>query len=285
VRFLEGSSNQPQVSKQWDEIQALKPAADLLVTRNKGALDYTEGLVRGIDAETINFELGGDNLKVKRPRVEAIFYFRAAEPALRDGKFALQLWDDSEIVGAEANLNATSVAVTLVSGAKLELPLHALRRIDYSLGKVQYLSDLEPDLTEVTPYFPAPKGAAGYTATLEPRKDQNLDGEPLKVAGVLYSKGLAVHSQTRLAYRLGGKYRQFSAIVGIDDAVPAGGNVLLRISGDGKPLWEGTIKRGDDPQALELDLSGVKRLELLVGYGDELDIGDHLDLCEAKITK
>jgi len=96
---------------------------------------------------------------------------------------------------------------------------------------------------------------------------------------------LALHSQTRQAYRLAGKYRQFTATVGIDDAVSVGGDVLLQVSGDGKPLWEGTIKGADQPQTLELDVSGVKRLELLVGFGDDLDIGDHLDLCDAKVMK
>jgi hypothetical protein len=285
VRFLEGSPNQSQIARQWDEILALKPGADLLVTRNKGALDYTEGLVRDVGGDTIDFGLDGDKLLIKRPRVEAIFYFRAAEPALRESKCALHLGDDSEIIALDAELNDNRVTVSTVAGAKLDLPLQALRRIDYSLGKVQYLSDLEAELTEVTPYFGAPKGIAGYTAALEPRKDQSLDGEPLKLVETTYTKGLALHSQTRLAYRLAGKFRQFSAIAGIDDAVTTGGNVRLQISGDGKPLWEGTIERGDDPQPLELDVTGVKRLELVVGFGEDLDIGDHLDLCEAKVTK
>jgi hypothetical protein len=36
---------------------------------------------------------------------------------------------------------------------------------------------------------------------------------------------------------------------------------------------------------LDLDISGVRRLEIVVDYGKGGDMGDQLNLCEARLTK
>jgi hypothetical protein len=37
--------------------------------------------------------------------------------------------------------------------------------------------------------------------------------------------------------------------------------------------------------SLTLDLQGVKRLTVLVDFGEDLDVADHLNLCEAKLVE
>ena len=36
---------------------------------------------------------------------------------------------------------------------------------------------------------------------------------------------------------------------------------------------------------IEVDLTGVRRLTILVDFGDFGDVGDHLDLCDARLVK
>jgi hypothetical protein len=285
VRFDDMAAGSAELTKQWEEILAQKAGGDVIVLRKKSALDYAEGVVRRVADEDVDFELGGETLELKRNRVEAVLYFRAAEPELADARCVVHLSGGSHIDAANAELKGENLAVTSSGGAQLELPLSACSRIDFSVGKIQFLSDLEPDAKEITPYIGGPASLAAYTSLLEPRRDTNFGGEPLKIAGVQHAKGVALHSRSRLSYRLGGKFRQFSALAGIDDAMASSGNVVLRISGDGRTLWEGTIKGGEEPKQLDLDLTGVRRLELLVDYGDDLDVGDHLLLCEAKLLK
>jgi hypothetical protein len=50
-------------------------------------------------------------------------------------------------------------------------------------------------------------------------------------------------------------------------------------------LWEGDVRGTDPAQQLELDVAGVRRLEILADYGEGLDVGDRLDLAEAQVTK
>ncbi len=76
-------------------------------------------------------------------------------------------------------------------------------------GKMTYLSDLNPSKVEETPFF-------GHR--LPWRRDVNLLGEPLKMKGQTYERGVAVHSRCVLTYDLNGRYSTFEALVGFDDA-------------------------------------------------------------------
>jgi alpha-galactosidase len=98
---------------------------------------------------------------------------------------------------------------------------------------------------------------------------------------------LGLFSQTRLRYRIAGEYSRFRAVAGIDDAAPRlNTSALLRISGDGRSLFEAEFAPGEPPRPIDLDLGGVRELEILVDFGaDQLNIGDFLDLADAKLTK
>ncbi len=75
------------------------------------------------------------------------------------------------------------------------------------------------------------------------------------------------------------------ATVGIDDRVRPRGNVRLEIEGDGRPLLDAPVTGADPPRPVDLDLTGVGRLTILVDYGEDMDVADHLDLCDARIVK
>jgi hypothetical protein len=118
-----------------------------------------------------------------------------------------------------------------------------------------------------------------------PRMDQNLSSKPLQLDKTRYPKGVSLHSRTELVYRLPGRFSRFKAIAGIDDEVAPNGHVRLVIRGDDQVLFDGPIAGGDKPKSLDLDIGGVKRLTILVDFGEKLDVGDHLDLCLARISK
>jgi len=74
----------------------------------------------------------------------------------------------------------------------------------------------------------------------QPRVDRALFGGPLQLPREAngratpawpYAKGLAIHSRTKIVYRLPREFRSFSAIAGIDSRVRPAGNVRL-VSGD-----------------------------------------------------
>jgi hypothetical protein len=61
--------------------------------------------------------------------------------------------------------------------------------------------------------------------------------------------------------------------------------VKLTISGDGKSLFESPISGADKIVNVSLDVSTVRRLSILVDFGEEGDRADWLVLGNARVTK
>lgn len=144
-------------------------------------------------------------------------------------------------------------------------------------GRRMYLSELDPAIVEET-------GAFGVVWPFQ--RDRNLDSSPLRLGGVRYERGLAVHSQAHLGWKLDGQYSRLRALSGIADLVGDQGDCAASISLDGKVLWSRDSVRGaEKPQPIDLDLTGVKQLELRVEYGARYDIADHFVLADAYLIK
>jgi len=144
-------------------------------------------------------------------------------------------------------------------------------------GRRTYLSDLAP--TEVHD-----EGAFGVVWPWQ--RDLNLDGTPLRLGGTRVAKGLVVHSKASLTWTLDGRFARLRALAGIADVVGSEGDCAVTITGDGKVLWtQASVKGGEKPSALDLDVSGVKRLELRVELGARYDIGDHFALADAWLVQ
>ena len=139
-------------------------------------------------------------------------------------------------------------------------------------GKMTYLSDLTPSKVEETPFF-------GHR--LSWRRDVNLLGEPLRMKGRTYARGVAVHSRCALTYDLNGRYSTFEALVGFDDAAKGQGRVDCRVFADGKELYSNPdLNASGPPVQLKLPVTGAEQLRLLVDFGRGQDTGDRVDLGE-----
>jgi hypothetical protein len=278
-------SQDPAQAAQWEEIRAAQTTGDVLIIRKGDALDYLEGALGDIDAETVKFKLDGELSNVKRSRVEGFLYFHPAAAEAPTPQCRMTDAGGQRIQVGKVTSSADKLKVVTPAGVTIETPWERITRLDFSAGKIVYLSELTPETSAWTPYFSAGELSATERQFYRPRSDRNLDGEPLSVGGKKYARGLALHSRTELAYRLPGKFGRFQAVVGIDDGVQGAGAVHLRIEADGRPLFDGPVAGGDAPRELDLDLTGAKRLSIVVDFGEGGDEADHLDLCDARIIK
>lgn len=269
----------------WAKIREQDRNTDLLVVRKDEVLDYHRGTIREIDESTVKFQLEGEVLAVKRPKVFGLVYYHPRGRELPDSLCHIADTSGSSWTVQSLSLQGDTLRWTTLLGLELSRPLASVARIDFSQGKVVHLSDIEPETVRWTPYLGTVQQLAVRSELYAPRKDTNLKGGPLELGGKIYGKGLALHSRTELVYRLPSGFRRFKAMVGIDDGVRPRGNVLLVVRGDDRVLAESILTGADPPKPLDLDISGVRRLVLLVDFGDDLDVADHLDLCDARIVK
>ncbi len=282
VRFVPPS---PQIDEQWKEIAAASRSTDVLVVNKGDSLDYLEGVLGDVTDETVRFDLDGDELSVKRSKVAGLLYYHP--PNAEEAKAVCRVHgrDDFLWVASDVSLAADALHITTPSGVQLDVPWNEVRHLDFSQGKVAYLSDLEPEVQRWTPYFEARQLPTSTVQYNTPRRDQAFDGGPLRLAGQTYRRGLAIRSRTELVYRLPGEFGRFVAIAGIDDRMRPQGHVHLMIFADDRSLLDCELGGDDEPMPLNLDLTGATRLRIVVDFGQDLDISDHFNLCDARIVK
>ncbi len=120
-----------------------------------------------------------------------------------------------------------------------------------------------------------------------PKANRAVTGVPLSIAGQRFDRGVGTHTVGWLGIALHRSARDFSAQVGVDDAVGRHGHGRVRflVRGDGRTLYDSGVVQGGDPaHRISLDVGGVALLELISDApGDNTHQG-HADWCEAVIT-
>ena len=113
---------------------------------------------------------------------------------------------------------------------------------------------------------------------------KTVGNRPLTLRGTVYPRGIGTHPPGSMSIDLDGRGIRFRAVAGVDDEVGASGTVEFIVKGDGKKLWSsGVLKGKGEVKPCDLDLKGIKVLDLMVdttpdGYGN-----DHADWADASI--
>jgi hypothetical protein len=282
VRTVLLAAEDPALSSAWKQLTERPARKDLVVIRKGDVLDHLDGVVGAIDDNTVNFLLDGDQIAIKRERIYGIVYSKKDQPGAKDA-LRVEFSSGDLLLVRQAHWTDGQWQLTRPGFPAFSAAPASVQRIDYSQGKVQYLSATEPRDVKYTPAF---------DYVFEYQRDRHLFGGPLRLGGRTYSRGLAIHSKTVLRYRLGGEFRRLTAVMGIDPEVKfdprrpeTRAQVRLEIRGDGRLLFGADVFAGDPPQNLDLSVEGVSDLEILVDFGDDSDIGDRIHLGEAKVIK
>lgn len=271
------------VREEWKKLVAKQGNRDMVAVKKQGVINGLEGtLGEGDEAgETIGFELRGGEQKVrlKLDRLHGMSFFRKQEGNREETLCKVHDTANNVLMVSKVVQTATGFTFTTVAGVTVEYPAPLLSKLDFSKGKLVWLSDLEP-------------ARASEASTLEGidhyRRDKNLDGrDQIRIEGTIYSKGLSIPAYTELVYDIGGDYKEFKAVLGFDDQVSGDSNVKILIEGDNREIYKTELKRGDKKAAvkLNLDVKNVKLLRIVVSSVNILDLGDHVELADAKVSK
>jgi NPCBM/NEW2 domain len=115
------------------------------------------------------------------------------------------------------------------------------------------------------------------------QKNRSVWGKPMVIAGQRFLRGLGTHAPSRITFNLDGKYRRFQTWAGADGATYP--TTTFEVWVDGVKRWEtGLMTRETPPAWVDLDVTGARRLELVVGSGGDLG-GDHADWAEARLLR
>lgn len=266
----------------FEALQADSPKQDVIrvQAREGNAIEPYEGLIQGANEQgtRLQFKARGldtiSNLDIARLRG---IYFSRTGTGANDQAIA-RIYDTFGNCFTVTNYQwgDTACTITLQTGQKLNLLRATIARFDLTPGKLVYLSDIDPVKVEETPIL---------SELFHYRRDKNLEGGPLSVGRRVYQKGLALHSRTVLEYDVQG-HTSFRCVLGLDDAMAGTAHAIVRIEGDDKQLLATTVSSKENkPQDVFLPLTGVQKLRIIVDYGDDLDLGDHINFADARLIK
>lgn len=267
--------------------EAAKMRAAMLENETKNDISFSAngdqmpGILIGFDREKIVLKAALGEMALEHTRLFGLSFAARRRPAPPPTLLAVvRCTDGSHVVGKLMASKGGGLKLTLCAGPEVEIDEGGIIALSFKNGKLVYLSDLKPAAEVYKPYF-----AGDHTWPYQP--DKNYDRKPIRLGGKAHRKGLGVFSGTTLTYDLGGGFRKFVSHVGIDDAdVNHQGNVTVRVVADGKKVFEkaGLTRKGG-PVKVELPMSGVKTLQLVVDFGENLHFGDLTDWAEAHVIR
>ena len=262
------------------------------VTNDQGkeveALDATAGTFGPGDAtgENVQFtQAGAKEAPVRMTRVAGMIFAQkldAVPPAICKVIDA----DGNELVAAAVARTPKGYAVTTVAGVKVELDQAQVSKFDFAAGSIKFLSDLDPVQFE-----------ASGTDPENYQRDKNLDKRPIQVVvepatGKVetFPKGLTLKAKTIITYELKGQYKVFRAVAGVDadkdNESASQVKITVDDAGAGVNLFKGTVKKGDKPLDLNLNVTNVDRLKIVVeSDGTVTDLGNQVSLGNARVLK
>ncbi|MGA5124755.1 NPCBM/NEW2 domain-containing protein [Streptomyces pseudogriseolus] len=97
----------------------------------------------------------------------------------------------------------------------------------------------------------------------------------------MHGTGLGVASPSTVRYYLGDHCTRLGTTVGIDDAVrnvgPEGGTSTFQVIGGGRVLFDSEVVTRDAVRQADVDVTGVRVLDLVVGDAGDGGYNDRAD--------
>lgn len=263
--------------KQWNNLLRKKFSDDLLIVKKGEKLDFLPGVVTQYDDKKVMFLYEGNEIPVRLEKIFGIIHPLPFSPP-DQAKCKIETTSGDSLFVEQIILENDVFRVQTGPDHYISIPKKEIHLLDFSLGRIVYLSDMPPEGVEYTPYF---------DTVWEYQRDKTIDGSALKLGNREYSKGLWIHSKTKLTYRLAGDFSRFQALMGIDASVAKSGlgDVQVTISADDQVILDEHVTAFTAPKKLDLDVQGRRFLHILVDFGEGLNIGDRLDLVDARLVK
>ncbi len=279
-------AHKPATRTEWKKLMGTRGKRDLFVLREKREtgeiLQQSEGtlLTGNAEGDRVIFELtSGEKADYGLSRATGGIVFNQAPRAVVLPTVC-KVMDvfGNVIIAASVEFAGSGLKVKSVSGAAVEYKaLASVARLDFSQGNLAYLSEMDADVE-------APKAVEGepfFTYS----KNKTAMGLPLRLDGKTYPKGLWIYPDTTLRYKLGGEYKTFRVVIGVDETVQiASSEVKVVIEGDGSVLFSKIVKRTDKPVEQTFNVKDVKELKITVER-QSLYAGNQIDLGDARLQK
>lgn len=252
---------------------------DQLVVSVEGASETLVGVVEGIDDQGVAFSFDDQTRTIPWERVTDLTFARAGMDPVGSGARVL-LSDGDVWFGEPSELDDRRLVLAIGDSTSIEFGIERLIELHFVSDRVLQLSSQEP----------IEASAVGLLLPVRAwQRDRSVDGSPFRLDSSdprrrSFTSGLGIPSGTRLTFACEG-FDRFRSIVGIDASAGGGGDCVIVVETEGREVLRERLTSGSEPLAIDLLLDGVSRLTLSVEFGEGLELGDHVDWCDARLLK
>jgi hypothetical protein len=279
-------AKRPKATDQGRETLAAalaKPAGekDSLLVMVEGKAQTLTGLVSAWHPGGIEFDWEGQARTIPYSRVYGIVLAQLGAAHDATGETTIATLDGSTTTGRVTRLADGKLTVLLHKSAgskpiETVIPWDAVQSISVKSNRLVFLSDEKPVDAQVKP----------IVAIARPwQADKGVLGGPLTLAGRAYEKGLGVASRTELTFQQPTGFDGFAATIGLDASAAGRGNCVFVVRADGKEVYRKAMDGKTPPQEIRVNTAGAQRVALVVEPGEDLDLSDHADWCDARFLK
>lgn len=257
-------------------LAARDPAQDTLLVIRDDRVSALKGVTESLAPDRGTFRWRDRSVPITPGNVYGLV-FAAGVQKPDPPQARARLKDGSTWAGRLAGGDADAVNIELVGGVKAALPVGELCEIRLRSDRVVFLSDLEPVEYAFEPFA---------TTRWPYRRDRSAANRPLRIGDQSFERGIGMHAQSTLTYDLPGEFSRLAAVIGIDAGAAPLGNVVFRVTADGQEAFHsGPVTGRDAPRAINVPVAGAKRVQLIVEFGEDLDIGDQADWGNVRLIK
>ena len=292
-----------QLSKQYLEIQsATSREGDTIIVNRDGELSSVEGIVGDFADGKLEFAISDRSARVSLKKMDAVLFYHASGRELATSACEVLLTDASRALVRRLSWENQSCVAKLVCGTELTLPLDSISKLDFAVGKAEFLSQMEPTTNDWDALITSSAIVDKLRSLKLARANESFRGLPLALkfsepsaeqARPVFSEvrqfeeGFAIQGGGKLAFSLGGRYKKLTGLVGFDPEANITGRVKFLVLLDGKIAVEKLLvhRKMKNPFELNLDIKDVKRVVFQVDYQDGRSTGDQLHLVNPKVTQ
>lgn len=249
---------------------------DRVYARSEDKIIPVRCVIGTLDNKELTVQYQGETKRIARQRIAALSMAAMMDPPDRTGHCLLELTDGSTVWGDVQRLKNDKLALLVFPDVSLEIPWSNVRQLNVRSERLVYASDLEPVTV---------RQKALVTHPWPYQRDKNVMGRPLTLDGKEYDKGLGTHAMCSITYDVGDNYTTFAATIGIDDAAGDMGDCTFLVLGDNEQLFSQRVTAKDKPLEITIDVRGHRRITLQVDAGENLDIGDNANWCDARFLQ
>ncbi len=275
VRLL--PDTHPAAAEAFEKARAERdPVQDVLLVVREDRVTPLKGVMESLTAEGGSFKWRERSVPLRPDTAYGLVFAAGVQkPVAPQALVALK--DGSIWGGRLAGGDADGVTIERADGLRVNLPVAELAEIRFRSDRVLFLSSLQPTEYAFEPFA---------TTHWPYRVNRSVANRPMRIGDQHFEQGIGVHSQSTLTYDLPDAFSRLAAVIGIDAAVAPRGNVVFRVTVDGKEVFNsGPVTGRDEPRPVNVPIEGARRIQLIVEFGEELDIGDQANWGNVRVIK